>query len=137
MNTITVTNKEDFEKAVNEQADKIIITGDFAKSIISTQKKKNVSKKVGIGSLITGGLVLVAGVAAAPFTGGISAGAALAASASITAGAVTLSTAELVIAVCGVLGVLGISAGIINTISKNYDIKISVGSNSVECTRKK
>lgn len=70
MNTITVTNKEDFEKAVNEQADKIIITGDFAKSIISTQKKKNVSKKVGIGSLITGGLVLVAGVAAAPFTGG-------------------------------------------------------------------
>lgn len=29
MNTITVTNKEDFEKAVNEQADKIIITGDF------------------------------------------------------------------------------------------------------------
>nr|MBP3282126.1 hypothetical protein [Treponema sp.] len=49
---------------------------------------------------------------------------------------VALTTTEL-IAVCGtVLGALGIAASVINTISKNYNVKVSAGATTVECTRK-
>ena len=138
MATVTVSTKEELETAVKNNSDKIIITGDLAQKIISAQKKKSVAKKVGIGSAIAAGVATVIGLAAAPFTGGASAVAGVSYLVATTAGGtvVALSTAE-VIAVCAtVLGALGIGASVINTISKNYDLKLCAGSTTVECTRK-
>ena len=138
MTTVTVSTKEELESAVKNNTDKIIITGDLAQKIISAQKKKSVAKKVGIGGAVAAGVAAVAGIVAAPVTGGISAAAGVSYAVATTAGgaAVALSTTEL-IAVCGtVLGALGIAASVINTISKNYNVKVSAGSTTVECTRK-
>ena len=138
MATVTVSTKEELETAVKNNTDKIIITGDLAQKIISAQKKKSVAKKVGIGGAVVAGLATVGGIMAAPITGGASAVAGLSYAVATTAGgtAVALTTTEL-IAVCGtVLGALGITAGVINTISKNYNVKVSAGATTVECTRK-
>lgn len=138
MATVKVSTKEELETAVKNNTDKIIITGDLAQKIISAQKKKSVAKKVGIGSAVVAGLATVGGIVAAPITGGASAVAGLSYAVATTAGgtAVALTTTEL-IAVCGtVLGALGIAASVINTISKNYNVKVSAGSATVECTRK-
>ena len=123
MATVTVSTKEELEKAVNNNVDKTIITGDMASKIIRSQKKKSVAKKVGIGSAVAAGVATVAGVS-------------YAVAATATGTAVALSTTELIASILGVLGALGIAAGVINSISKNYDVKISSGSTTVECTRK-
>lgn len=138
MATVTVSTKEELEKAVNNNVDKIIITGDMASKIIRSQKKKSVAKKVGIGSAVAAGVAAVAGIVAAPVTGGASAvaGVSYAVATTATGTAVALSTTELIASILGVLGALGIAAGVINSISKNYDVKISSGSTTVECTRK-
>lgn len=138
MATVTVSTKEELEKAVNNNVDKIIITGDMASKIIRSQKKKSVAKKVGIGSAVAAGVAAVAGIVAAPVTGGASAvaGVSYAVATTATGTAVALSTTELIVSILGVLGALGIAAGVINSISKNYDVKISSGSTTVECTRK-
>ena len=138
MATVTVSTKEELEKAVNNNVDKIIITGDMASKIIRSQKKKSVTKKVGIGSAVAAGVAAVAGIVAAPVTGGASAvaGVSYAVATTATGTAVALSTTELIASILGVLGALGIAAGVINSISKNYDVKISSGSTTVECTRK-
>lgn len=39
MATVTVSTKEELEKAVNNNVDKIIITGDMASKIIRSQKR--------------------------------------------------------------------------------------------------
>lgn len=150
MATVTVSTKEELESAVKSNAEKIIITGELAKEIAKAQKKKSVAKKVGIGSAIGAGVAVVAGIAAAPFTAGASAVAAsipvtsafiateTAGAVITTAGgtAVALSTAEVIAGILGALGALGIAAGTINSIAKNYNVKISAGSTTVECTRK-
>ena len=138
MATVTVSTKEELEKAVNNNVDKIIITGDMAGKIIRSQKKKSVAKKVGIGSAVAAGVAAVAGIVAAPITGGASAvaGVSYAVATTATGTTVALSTTELIASILGVLGALGIAAGVINSISKNYDVKISSGSTTVECTRK-
>ena len=141
MATVTVSTKDELESAVKSNAEKIIITGELAKEIAKAQKKKSAAKKVGIGSAIGAGVAVVAGIAAAPFTAGASAVAASipvtsAFAATATAGAVTLSTTEFIVAILGALGVLGITAGTINSIAKNYNVKVSAGSTTVECTRK-
>lgn len=138
MATVTVSTKEELEKAVNNNVDKIIITGDMASKIIRSQKKKSVAKKVGIGSAVAAGVAAVAGIVAAPVTGDASAvaGVSYAVATTATGTAVALSTTELIVSILGVLGALGIAAGVINSISKNYDVKISSGSTTVECTRK-
>lgn len=140
MSTITVSTKNEFEKAVKNNAEKIIVKGALAQEIIKAQKKKDIGKKVGIGGAIAAGAAAVAGIALAPVTAGTSAVAgfatASAATATIAGIGVTLSTAE-VLAVCGTaLGALGIAASVINTVAKNYDVKINAGSTTVECTRK-
>lgn len=140
MATVTVSTKDELESAVKNNAEKIIITGDLAKEIAKVQKKKSVAKKVGIGSAIGAGVAVAAGIAAAPFTGGVSAVAAATTAGAVmtTAGgtAVALSTAELIAVIAGALGALGIAAGTINSIAKNYNVKVSAGSTTVECTRK-
>ncbi|QTQ17290.1 hypothetical protein [Treponema parvum] len=138
MSTVTVRTKEDLESAVKNKEDKIIITGDLASKIIKAQKKKSVAKKLGIGSAISAGVVAAAGIVAAPVTGGASAVAGLSYAVATTAGgtAIALSTTEFIVGILGVLGALGITAGVINTIAKNYNVKVSAGSTTVECTRK-
>ena len=140
MSTITVSTKDEFEKAVKNNAEKIIVKGALAQEIIKAQKKKDIGKKVGFGGAIAAGAAAAVGIALAPVTAGASAVAgfatAPAATATIAGIGVTLSTAE-VLAVCGTaLGVLGIAASVINTLAKNYDVKINAGSTTVECTRK-
>ena len=138
MSTVIVSTKEEFERAVNNKIDKIIITGSLAQKIIAAQKKKSIGKKVGIGGAIVTGAATVAGLALAPATGGTSAVAAISNLVAATAAGTTMavSTAELIVISGTVLGVVGFSASIINTVSKNYDVKVSAGSTTVECTRK-
>ena len=52
MSTVTVSTKEELERAVNNKIDKIIITGGLAQKIIAAQKKKSIGKKIGIGGAI-------------------------------------------------------------------------------------
>lgn len=138
MATVTVRTKEELESAAKNKEDKIIITGDLANKIIKAQKKKSVAKKIGIGSAISAGVVAAAGIVAAPVTGGASAVAGLYYAVATTAGgtAIVLSTTEVIAVILGILGALGITAGVINTIAKNYNVKVSAGSVTVECTRK-
>ena len=139
MQTVTVSTKEAFEKAVNSKAEKIIVTGNFAQKIISTQNKKSIGKKIGIGGAIVAGAAAVAGVIAAPFTGGASAVAGVICAktaATVGAATITLSTVDFIALLGAALGAIGISANVINTITKNYNIKVSAGSTTVECTKK-
>ena len=143
MKTVEVSTKADFEQAVKNNVERIIVTGDLAKDIISAQKKKSVGKKIGIAGGIGIAVSAIAGIALAPVT----AGASLAATASAvatsaltaTVGGVTVAatTAEVVIAASTILGVAGIAAATINTVAKNYDVKVNAGNTTVECTRKK
>ena len=137
MQVVNVTTKDELERAVKDNAEKIVITGDLAKKIISTQKKKSIVKRAGIASVVLSAVAAAAGLAAAPFTGGASAVAGASfATAALTGGGITLTTAEVAILVVGALGALGISVGIINIIAKNYNVKVSAGSTTVELTRK-
>lgn len=137
MQVVNVTTKDELERAVKNNTEKIVITGDLAKKIISAQKKKSVAKKVGISSIVLSAVAAVAGLAAAPLTGGASAVAVASfATVALTGGGITLTTAEVAILVLGALGALGISVGIINIIAKNYNVKFSAGSTTVELTRK-
>ena len=132
MKTVEVSTKADFEKAVKNNVERIIITGDLAKDIISAQKKKSVGKKIGIAGGIGIAASVIAGIALAPFT----AGASVAAASALTIGGVTATTAEVVIAASTILGVAGIAAATINTVAKNYDVKVNTKDTTVECTRK-
>ena len=143
MSTVTVRTKEELERAVKNREEKIIIQGPLASKIIQKNKKKSLAKKIGIGSAIGSAVAVVAGIIAAPVTGGASAVAGLSYATvsyaiATTAGgtAVALSTTEFIAGILGILGALGIAAGIVNIISKNYDVTINANSKSVECTRK-
>ena len=132
MKTVEVSAKADFEKAVKNNVERIIVTGDLAREIISAQKKKSVGKKVGIAGGIGIAASAIAGIALAPVT----AGASLAAASALTIGGVTATTAEVAMLAATVLGVAGFSTAIINTVAKNYDVKVNAGNTTVECTRK-
>ena len=147
MKTVEVSAKADFEKAVKNNVERIIVTGDLAKNIISAQKKKSVGKKIGIAGGIGIAATVVAGIALAPFTAGASAAAASAFgvsafTATIGGGTVALTTAEVAIiagaAASTILGAVGISAQVICRFLENYDmIKVNRGDTTiVECTKK-
>ena len=140
MKTVEVSTKADFEQAVKNNVERIIVTGDLAKDIISAQKKKAVGKVVGTAGGV-GLLATIAGIALAPVTAGASLAATIPAvshAVAATAGGVTVAatTAEIVIAASTILGVAGIAAATINTVAKNYDVKVNAGNTTVECTRK-
>lgn len=135
---LKVRTKEELEKAVNDNAKKIIITGNLATEIIKAQKKKAAAKKVGIGGAVVAGLSIVGGIVLAPFTGGASAVAGVTSALTITVGGTTiaLTTVEVIAGLVGVLGALGIAGGVINIITKNYAVDVSVGSTKVVLNRK-
>lgn len=136
MKTVEVSTKADFEKAVKNNVERIIVTGDLAKNIISAQKKKSVGKKIGIAGGIGIAAGAIAGIALAPVTAGASVAAASAVgvsaiTATIGGATVAMTTAEVAIIAATVLGVA-------NTLTKNYDmVKVNRGDTTVfECTRK-
>ncbi len=103
----TVKTKEEFQKAINERVDRIIIIGPYAEELIRKKRKK---KK----RLLWGGAILTAlSAAAIPFTFGASAtgivaGMGLTATAAAT---LTVSAAELAIFFAGVIGIVGVVKG--------------------------
>lgn len=114
---ITVRTKHELEVALKNKATSIRIEGpyakEFANTIRSRKKKAEIAKKTAMG---VGTLVLIGGIAAAPFTGGVSlAGSVVGATAmGLTIGTITISTAELAM-------ILGFAAYALN---KKYKIKI-------------
>lgn len=135
MGTVTVSTKEEFENAVERKAERIIVTGDLAEKIISAQKKKDAGKKIAGTGIATAAVAAVAGIVLAPVTGGASVAAA-AAAATIGATTITMTTAEFIAAIAGIVAVTGIAASALNTVAKNYDVKVNAGNTTVECTRK-
>ena len=138
-NSVTVNTRKEFEDAVNTNTDKIIVTGNLAQEIIAAQNKKSAVKKLGIRSAVLAGLVGLAGVIAAPITGGASlAATAVCSKVAVTTGtvAITAGTVDVLVGVLGVLGVMGIAKSIVDTVRKNYDVRISNDATRVEFTRK-
>ena len=140
MKTVEVSTKADFEQAVKNNVERIIVTGDLAKEIIAAQKKKAVGKVVGTAGGV-GLLATIAGIALAPVTAGASLAAVIPAvshAVVATAGGVTvaMTTADLAIAASTLLGLGGIAVATINTVAKNYNVKVNAGNTTVECTRK-
>ena len=136
MKTVEVSTKADFEKAVKNNVERIIVTGDLAREIISAQKKKSVGKKIGIAGGIGIAASAIAGIALAPFTAGASLAATASAIATVGGVTVAMTTAEVAMLAATVLGVAGIAAATINTVAKNYNVKVNTKDTTVECTRK-
>ena len=95
---ITVYNKQELQEALKNKGQKIRVEGSYANELAQKiHRKKKVSKAVMVGG----------GLAAAPFTGGASLAGSAAGIAAMgfTAGAVTLTTAQLAL-------ILGVSASL-------------------------
>ena len=124
---IVVRTKEELQEAVKNKTTSIRIEGpyakEFANTIRSRKRKAKTAKKTAMG---VGALALIVGIAAAPFTGGVSlAGSVAGATAmGLTVGTITISTAELAM-------ILGFAAYAIN---KKYKIKIGKEDEYIEMT---
>ena len=119
---VVVRTKEELQEAIKNKVDSIRIEGPYAGIVANKIRSKKKKAKIAIGA---GALVLLGGLAAAPFTGGLS----LAGSATVaglTVGTVTISTAELAM-ILGVGGALGAFA-----IHKGYKIRIGKRDEYVE-----
>lgn len=103
-----VYNEAELAQAIKQGESCIAVYGDVAKKIRRRKMKKRAAK-------IGGGLLFLGGLAATPFTGGTSAAASAAGICVLTAGSLTISTAELAI-ICGTAIAL---AGL----SRNYDVE--------------
>lgn len=97
----TVSTEEQFKEALEQREKKILCKGEVAKKFQQIKKRKKMAK--------TGGIAIaLAGLAAAPFTGGISlAGTAM----GLTVGALTISAGELAIILGAAVAIYGISRG--------------------------
>ena len=124
---IVVRTKEELQEAVKNKTTSIRIEGpyakEFANTIRSRKRKAKTAKKIAMG---VGALALIGGIAAAPFTGGVSlAGSVAGATAmGLTVDTITISTAELAM-------ILGFAAYAIN---KKYKIKIGNDDEYIEMT---
>lgn len=105
MSTI-ITTKDEFKSALKRKERRILVGGDLAKKF-KRRKQISVAAKVG------GGLLIVASAIAIPFTGGASTAGMVAGAGmmGLTAGAVTISTAELAIIVGGTIALYGLYRG--------------------------
>lgn len=117
---ITVYNKQELQEALKNRGQKIRVEGSYANELAQKiHRKKKVSKAVMVG----GAVVALGGLAAAPFTGGASLAGSAAGIAAMgfTAGAVTLTTAQLAL-------ILGVSASLLGyAIHNKYKIVIKRG----------
>ena len=117
---ITVTTKQEFEQALQNREPLILCKGDAAKPFLKQRKRKR-------GAIIGGVIVAVAGVAAIPFTGGASAIGSMGVIAGLTAGTLTITTAELAI-ICGTaIAITGIlKGGKVRFVTSAQDGSVSV-----------
>jgi hypothetical protein len=100
---VTVYTKEEFNAALKNREDKILVQGELATTM---RKNSKVKKRARIGGVV----ILIAGIIAIPFTGGASAPI-VATGMALTVGTVTITTLELVI-LCGfALAAIGILSG--------------------------
>lgn len=118
---VTVRTKQELEVALKNKATSIRIEGPYAKEFANTIRSRKKKAKTAMG---VGAFVLIGGIAAAPFTGGVSlAGSVMGATAMrLTIGTITISTAELAM-------ILGFAA---YALKKKYKIKIGKGDEYVE-----
>jgi len=101
METVTVTTKEDLEKAVEKGYSEIIVKGDLAEKVRNGVKLKTLNKAT---------IAIIAGaIAAIPFTGGIS----TVAAASIAA----MSGAEIAL----IVAIIFLGIGLIEKLLEQYD----------------
>ena len=118
---ITERSKQELEVALKNKTASVRIEGPYAKTFANAVRSRRRKAKVAIGFAA---LAVIAGLAAAPFTGGATlAGTVMGATAmGLTVGNVTVSTAELAM-------ILGFAAYALN---KKYTIKIGDGDKYVE-----
>ena len=116
---VTVTTKAQLKKAIEAKENRIVIEGELAKQILR-QRKVTAGTAIGAGVLAAGSIVV------APFTGGLSLfGLAAGAAATISGG-----TAALLLAISGILGLS------VYALKKDYNVKIEIGEQKLELTRK-
>lgn len=115
MSEMIVRTKEDFKRAVEICPDKIIFKDEMAEVVKKVISQKKLKKKIGIGSGILAGAGVLAGIVAAPFTGGASLGgtalsfaAGTAAAGTAAAGTITVSTSLFIAGLVGAFVGLGI-----------------------------
>ena len=111
---VTITTKEELEKALKNKEEEILIEGEIAKRIV---RKKNIKK----GAMITGGASIVAGLVLLPFTGG---GSAIAIAHGLTAGGITISTTEIFVGA----GLLLSASSLL--LLKNYEVEFESNKSS-------
>lgn len=104
----TVHNEKELAQAIEQGESCIAVYGNVAKKI----RRQKMGKRT---ATIGGTLLALGGLAAAPFTGGASAAASAAGICALTAGSLTISTAELAI-ICGTAIAL---AGL----ARNYNVE--------------
>ena len=117
---ITVTTKQEFEQALQNREPLILCKGDAAKPFLKQRKRKR-------GAIIGGITAAVAGIAAIPLTGGLSAIGSMGVIAGLTAGTLTITTAELAI-ICGTaIAITGIlKGGKVRFVTSAQDGSVSV-----------
>lgn len=117
---ITVTTKQEFEQALQNREPLILCKGDAAKPFLKQRKRKR-------GAIIGGITAAVAGIAAIPLTGGASAIGSMGVIAGLTAGTLTITTAELAI-ICGTaIAITGIlKGGKVRFVTSAQDGSVSV-----------
>lgn len=110
MSEMIVRTKEDFKRAVEICPDKIIFKDEMAEVVKKVISQKKLKKKIGIGSGILAGAGVLAGIVAAPFTGGASLGvtALSFAAGTAAAGTITVSTSLFIVGLVGAFVGLGI-----------------------------
>lgn len=104
---VTVTTKEELEKALKSKEKEILVEGEIAKKIVRKKKMKK-------GALIAGGVSVLGGIALLPFTGGASA---IAIAQGLTVGGVTITTAEAALGAGAILSVASLA------LLRNYEIE--------------
>ena len=112
----TVYSKKELDNAYASGERKIIVKGEFAQQIRTRCKIKKASH-------LTAGLIAVAGIAAAPFTGGTSL---LATGVGLTAGPITINTVELAMIIGGGLAHTALKEGKLKTISYGLDGSVTM-----------
>ena len=118
----TVYTKEQLEETL-KKGETALVKGSLASEIC---EKYETRKKVRKGSAIAGGAIAVAGIVAAPFTGGISlAGTAVGLGAmGLTIGTITISIGELALLLGAGLAAYGIYKGCKVTFNKDGSVTI-------------
>lgn len=112
MSEMIVRTKEDFKRAVEICPDKIIFKDEMAEVVKKAISQKKLKKKIGIGSGILAGAGVLAGIVAAPFTGGASLGVSALSFAAGTAAAGTI-TVSMSLVGAGLIGAfIGLGIGL-------------------------